>query len=93
MDSSVVGNENIINSQTKEELGNIMSQIKEMLPSDDSELKEILFEIESEIFQPIPKKSIIKRGLQAMLGLAQGVTAGVIANKLPGLVTSALALL
>lgn len=91
--TNIVGNENIINSQTKEELGNIMSQIKEMLPSDDSELKEILFEIESEIFQPIPKKSIIKRGLQAMLGLAQGVTAGVIANKLPGLVTSALALL
>lgn len=91
--SNIVGDKNTINSQTKEELRNIMSQIKELLASDDSELKEVVFEIESEISQPNPKKSIIKRGLQAMLGLAQGVTAGVIANNLPGLVSSALSLL
>lgn len=91
--TNIVGNENTINSQIKEELENIMSQIKEVLPSDDSELKEIVLEIESEISQLTPKKSIIKRGLQAMKGLAQGITAGVIANKLPELITSALALL
>lgn len=91
--TNIVGNENTINAQTKDGLEEIMSQIKEILPSDDSELKEIVLEIESEMSQPTPKKSIIKRGLQAMKGLAQGITAGVIANKLPGLITSALALL
>lgn len=91
--SNIVGNENTINAQTKEGLEEIMSKIKELLPSDDSELKEIVIEIESEMSQSIPKKSVIKRGLQAMKGLAQGITAGVIANKLPGLISSALALL
>lgn len=91
--TNIVGNENTINSQSKEELESIISQIKEILPSDNLELNEIVFEIESEISQSSPKKSIIKRGLQAMLGLVQGVTAGVIANKLPGLISSALALL
>lgn len=91
--TNIVGNENTINAQTKEGLEEIMSQIKEILPSNDPELKEIVLEIESEISQLTPKKSIIKRGLQAMKGLTQGITAGVIANKLPELITSALALL
>lgn len=91
--TNVVGNENTVNSQTKEDLANIVSKIKEMLPSEDADLKEIVVEIESELSQTSPKKSIIKRGLQAMKGLSQGITAGVIANKLPELISSALSLL
>lgn len=91
--TNIVGNENTINSQTKEELKNIMAEIKKVLTQNDSDLTEIVLEIESEISQPTPKKTVVKRGFQAMKGLIQGITAGVIANKLPELISSALALL
>ncbi len=91
--NSIIGNDNTINSSVKERLEKIIDEIKKTLPNNDPELTEILLEVESEINKPLPKKSVIKRGLQAMKGLVQGVTAGIIANNLPELISSALALL
>ena len=56
-------------------------------------ISSLIFEIDSELSQSAPRTNIIKRGLQAMKGLAQGITAGVIANNLPNLIATGLALL
>ncbi|WP_289765862.1 hypothetical protein [Bacteroides acidifaciens] len=90
---NVVGNNNTITPSKKKELIQIINEIKNLIPSDDADFKEIIFEIDSELSQSAPRTNIIKRGLQAMKGLAQGITAGVIANNLPNLIATGLALL
>ena len=61
------------------------------LNSDD--YKEISEELKTEIEKDSPSRNIIKRGLQAINGIASGIVSGVIANQVSPLVTSAIALL
>lgn len=83
-----------INKDNIPELQCILSRIEEIMKSHNSDdYKEISEELKTEIKKDNPSRNIIKRGLQAINGIASGIVSGVIANQVSPLVTSAIALL
>ena len=83
-----------INKDNIQELQRILLRIEEVMQSINSDdYKEISEELKTEMKKDCPSRNIIKRGLQAIKGIASGVVSGVIANQISPLVESAIALL
>lgn len=93
--ATIVSGANIsINKDNIPELQCILSRIEEIMQSLYSDdYKEISEELKTELKKDTPSRNIIKRGLQAINGIASGVVSGVIANQVSPLVASAIALL
>ena len=93
--ATIISGANIsINKDNLPELQRILSCIEEIMKSLNSDdYKEISEELKTEIEKDSPSRNIIKRGLQAINGIASGIVSGVIANQVSPLVTSAIALL
>lgn len=91
--TTVIGN-NTINSQTANELHEIIQKIDEIMkPQDDEEYKELSADVAVELKKEVPSKKFLKRCFQAIGGLVNGIASGVIANQVTPYVASALALL
>lgn len=83
-----------INKDNILELQRILSHIEEIMKSLNSDdYNDISKELGTELKKNSPSRDIIKRGLQAIKGIAPDIVSGVIANQVSSLVTSAIALL
>lgn len=93
--ATIVSGANIsINKDNISELQCILSRIEEIMQSHNSDdYKEISEELKTEMKKDCPSRNIIKRGLQAINGIASGVVSEVIANQISPLVESAISLL
>lgn len=93
--TTIVSGTNIsINKDNIQELQCLLSRIEEVMkPLNLDDYNEISEELKTEMKKDCPSRNIIKRGLQAINGIAFGVLSGVIANQVSPLVTSAIALL
>ena len=93
--ATIVSDANIsINKDNIPELQCILSRIEEIMKFHNSDdYKEISEELKTEMKKDNPSRNIIKRGFQAINGIAFGIVSGVIANQISPLVTSAIELL
>ena len=93
--ATIVSDANIsINKDNIPELQCILSRIEEiMIFHNSDDYKEISEELKTEMKKDNPSRNIIKRGLQAINGIAFGIVSGVIANQVSPLVASAIELL
>lgn len=92
--TTVIGNNNTINPQTANELQGLLEKIDEIMnPQENEEYKELSADVAVELKKEVPSKKFLKRCFQAIGGLTNGVTIGVIANQLTPIVSAALSLL
>ena len=92
--SNVVGDNNTITIETKNELQRIVDQIETLLqPTMNDECKELITDIKTELAEESPKPTFIKRCLQALKGIATDVTSAVVAGQVTELIGQALAIL
>lgn len=94
--TTIVGDNNtIVNADNKEELLRILSEIDNIAleNSNNTDYKEISEDIKAELKKDVPEKKFLKRCFQAIPGFFSNVGAGIIANKLTPLVSSAINLL
>ena len=92
--SNVIGNNNTITIEAKNELQRIADEIETLLQPDmNDECKELITDIKTELAEESPKPTFIKRCLQALKGIASDVTSAVIAGQVTELIGQALAIL
>ncbi len=92
--TTVIGNNNTINSQTANELQGIIQKIDEIMKlQNNEEYKELSADVAVELKKEAPSKKFLKRCFQAIGGLTNGIASGVIANQVTPYIASALTLL
>lgn len=93
--TTVIGNNNTINADNKNELLRILSEIDKLAATGQTnpEYEEISEEIKTELKKDNPTKSILKRCFQAIPAILTGIGTGIAANALSPLIASAIALL
>lgn len=92
--SNVIGNNNTITIEAKNELQRIADEIETLLQPDmNDECKELITDIKTELAEESPKPTFIKRCLQALKGIATDVTSAVVAGQVTELIGQALDIL
>lgn len=90
--NNIIGSDNYVTSSCIPELQRILERLDAILGHDE-DYKEISKEVSVELSKPSPSMNIIKRGFQAIKGLAYGVATEVVAGQINGLIEQALSLL
>lgn len=91
--TNVIGDNNTISTASVSELKEILREVESLIGVQNPECDEICAEIDEELSNPNPAKKILKRGFQALKGLALSVSTEVLAGKLSPLLEQALSLL
>lgn len=92
--ANIVGENNTITFDAKNELQNIIEKVEELLqPIMTGECNELISEIKEEVSSVRPKPKILKRGLQALKGIVSDVATSVVSQQVISLIGQALALL
>lgn len=91
--TNVIGDGNTISTSSISELKKILQQIDSLVEGNNIEYREISEELSAELSKPSPAKKILKRGFQALKGLAFGISTDLLVGKLVPLIDQALALL
>lgn len=88
--TNIVGDNNIINEKSKEELLRIITQIDKIASEQpNSDYDDVSRDIKAEIAKEYPSKSYLKRCFQAIPSFFTGISTGVVANGITPLVKDA----
>lgn len=91
--TNVIGDNNTVSTASIGELKEILRKIESLIETQNPECREICDELKEELSNPAPAKRILKRGFQALKGLALSVSTEVLTGKLTPLLEQALSLL
>ena len=92
--TNVVGDNNTITPESKQELLRILTEIDKIaVPLNSCDYNEVSQEIKNELEKDAPAKNLLKRCFQAIPSIITGIGTGVVANGLSPLISSALSLL
>jgi hypothetical protein len=92
--TNVIGNNNTISADNKQELLKILSEIDKIAESQScSEYEEVSNDIKNELQKEKPEKKLLKRSFQLIPSFLSGVAASVTGEGLTQLIKSALAIL
>ena len=92
--TNVVGDNNTITPESKQELLRILTEIDKIaVPLNSCDYNEVSQEIKNELEKEAPAKNLLKRCFQAIPSIITGIGTGVVANGLSPLISSALSLL
>ncbi len=91
--TNVIGDNNTVSTASIGELKEILRKIESLIETQNPECREICDELKEELSNPTPAKRILKRGFQALKGLALSVSTEVLTGKLTPLLEQALSLL
>lgn len=90
--NNIIGNDNYVTSSCIPEFQSILEKLDAILGHNE-DYKEISKEVSVELSKPSPSMNIIKRGFQAIKGLAYGVATEVVVGQINELVEQALSLM
>ncbi len=91
--TNVIGDNNTISTSTIDDLKGILQTMNSLMVGRSAEFDEVSEELSCELSKPSPVKKILKRGFQALKGLACNISTEVLASKLMPLLDQALSLL
>lgn len=91
--TNVVGDNNTISISTIDELKDILQAINSLMGSSSVEFDEVSEELSGELSKSSPTKKILKRGFQAIMGLALSASSEVLSGQIALLLEKALGLL
>lgn len=91
--TNVVGDNNTISISTIDELKDILQAINSLMGSSSVEFDEVSEELSGELSKSSPTKKILKRGFQAIKGLALSASSEVLSGQIALLLEKALGLL
>lgn len=92
--TNLVGNNNTVSIEVKEELQRIINDVEELLqPTMTEDCKELIDEIKEEVSADSPKPKKLKRCLQALKGIVSDVATSVVSGQVIELIGKVLSML